>query len=163
MYFRRAFMEKINTESLISSLFILGFDQVDPVLFTYTLGKLSLDDKEKQFYFEEQEPSIVFKKYVDYEEVVCKLKDGLTLDSMASYNDEVFYPLRKMLNSNKSLIEYLSQLDFNEIVSRKAESYGVKSVEDASPILFCEKEIYILQSSKNHKPKTLELVNKNNS
>ena len=47
-------MEKINTESLISSLFILGFDQVDSVLFTYTLGKLSLDDKEKQFYFEEQ-------------------------------------------------------------------------------------------------------------
>ena len=156
-------MEKINTESLISSLFILGFDKVDPVLFTYTLGKLSLDDKEKKFYFEEQEPSIGFKKYVDYDGVVCKLKDGLTLDSMVSYNDKVFYPLRKMLNSNKSLIEYLSQLDFSEIVSRKAESYGVKSVEDASLILFCEKEICILQSSKNHKPKTLELVYKNNS
>ena len=156
-------MEKINTESLISSLFILGFNQVDPVLFTYTLGKLSLDDKEKQFSFEEQESSIVFKKYVDCDGVVCKLKDGVTLDTMGTYNDEVFYPLKKMLNSNKRLIEYLSQLDFSEIVSKKAETYRVKNVEDASPILFCEKEICILKSAQNNKPKTLELVHINNS
>ena len=140
-------MEKINTESLISSLFILGFDRVDSVLFTYTLGKLSLDDKEQQFCFEEHEPSIVFKNYVDYDGNVYKLKDGVTLDTMATYNDEVFYPLRKMLNSNKKLIEYLSQLNFVEIVSRKAKSYGIKSIEDALPILFSEKEICILKSA----------------
>ena len=43
---------------------------------------------------------------------------------MASYNDEKFYPLRKMLNTNKKLIEYLSGLDFSGIVLKKAESYS---------------------------------------
>ena len=42
-------MEKISMEILVSALFNLGFDIVDPVLFTYTLGKLSLEDKQQQF------------------------------------------------------------------------------------------------------------------
>ncbi len=35
-------MEKINTEILVSSLFTIGFDKVDALLYTYTLGQLSL-------------------------------------------------------------------------------------------------------------------------
>ena len=58
-------MEKISTEILVSALFNLGFDIVDPVLFTYTLGKISLEDKNQQFSFAEKTPSIGFNKYVD--------------------------------------------------------------------------------------------------
>ena len=36
-------MEKINTEILVSSLFKLGFDKVDSILFTYTLAKITID------------------------------------------------------------------------------------------------------------------------
>ena len=48
---------------------------------------------------------------------------------MASYNNEKFYPLRKMLNANKKLIEYLSGLDFSGIVLKKAESYGIQNIK----------------------------------
>ena len=37
-------MEKINTEILVSSLFTIGFDKVDSLLYTYTLGQLSIDN-----------------------------------------------------------------------------------------------------------------------
>ena len=39
-------MEVINTETLVSSLFAVGFDKVDSILFTHTLGKLSIDTDE---------------------------------------------------------------------------------------------------------------------
>lgn len=101
------YMEKINTEILVSSLFSIGFDKVDAALFTYTLRQSSIDNKQLQlFEFEDSEIHQIFNKYVDYDGIVFKLKDGITLDTMASYNDEKFYPLRKMLNTNKKLIEY---------------------------------------------------------
>lgn len=42
------YMEKINSEILISTLFLIGFDRVDSLLFKYTLGKLSVDNIEKK-------------------------------------------------------------------------------------------------------------------
>ena len=71
--------------------------------------------------------------------------DGITLDTMVSYNNETFYPLRKMLNTNKKLIEYLSQLDFSEIVLKKAEAYGIQSASNIESSLFSEKEKDILR------------------
>ena len=110
-------MEKINTEILVSSLFAIGFDKVDALLYTYTLGQLSIDNQQLQlFEFEDEETHQIFNKYVDYDGIIFKLKDGITLDTMASYNDEKFYPLRKMLNTNSRLIEYLSGLDFRKII-----------------------------------------------
>ena len=38
------YMEKINSEILISTLFLIGFDRVDSLLFKYALGKLSIDN-----------------------------------------------------------------------------------------------------------------------
>lgn len=43
-------MEKINSEILISTLFLIGFDRVDSLLFKYVLGKLSIDNIKKRFY-----------------------------------------------------------------------------------------------------------------
>lgn len=139
-------MEKINTEILVSSLFSIGFDKVDAALFTYTLRQLSIDNKQLQlFEFEDSETHPIFNKYVDYDGIVFKLKDGITLDTMASYNDEKFYPLRKMLNTNKKLIEYLSGLDFSGIVLKKAESYGIQNIEQIDESRFSNKELGILQ------------------
>ena len=139
-------MEKINTEILVSSLFTIGFDKVDAVFFTYTLGQLSIDNQQLQlFEFEDSEIHQMFNKYVDYDGIVFKLKDGITLDTMVSYNNETFYPLRKMLNTNKKLIEHLSQLDFSEIVLKKAEAYGIQSAGNIEPSLFSEKEKDILR------------------
>ena len=54
-------MEKINTEILVSSLFEMGFDQVDALLFTCILGQLSIDNQElKTFEFKEREYSQIF-------------------------------------------------------------------------------------------------------
>lgn len=64
---------------------------------------------------------------------------------MASYNDEKFYPLRKMLNTNKKLIEYLSGLDFSGIVLKKVESYGIQNIEQIDESRFSNKELGILQ------------------
>lgn len=139
-------MEKINTEILVSSLFIIGFDKVDTALFTYTLGQLSIDNKQLQlFEFEDSETQQLFNKYVDYDGIVFKLKDGITLDTMASYNVGKYYPLRKMLNTSKKLIEYLSQLDFSGIVLKKAESYGIQNIEKIDESRFSNKEIDILK------------------
>ena len=136
-------MEKINTEILVSSLFAIGFDKVDALLYTYTLGQLSIDNQQLQlFEFEDEETHQIFNKYVDYDGIIFKLKDGITLDTMTSYNDEKFYPLRKMLNTNSRLIEYLSGLDFRKIIIKKIEALGVDRL-DSFDLLFSnhEKEI----------------------
>ena len=139
-------MEKINAEILVSSLFTIGFDKVEAVLLAYTLGQLSIDNQQLQlFEFEDSEIHKIFNKYVDYDGIVFKLKDGITLDTMVTYNNETFYPLRKMLNTNKKLIEYLSQLDFSEIVLKKAEAYGIQSAGNIESSLFSEKEKDILR------------------
>ena len=154
-------MEKISTEILVSTLFNLGFDSVDPVLFTYTLGKLSLMDKERQFVFEEREPGIGFKEYVDCSGISMKIKDGYTLDTNVSPNDKMVIPVRKTLFGSRTLLEYLSNFDFSEIIEKKARAYGVQSVESANPNLFCEKEIKMLQAlreNQNGKQKKLELA-----
>lgn len=139
-------MEKINTEVLVSSLFNIGFDKVENVLFTYTLGQLSIDNQQLQlFEFEDSETHQLFNKYVDYDGIVFKLKDEITLDTMVSYNNEKFYPLKKMLNTNKKLIEYLSQLDFSEIVLKKAKLYGMQNIEQIDKYRFSNKELEIFQ------------------
>lgn len=139
-------MEKINTEVLVSSLFNIGFDKVDNVLFTYILGQLSIDNQQLQlFEFEDSETHQLFNKYVDYDGIVFKLKDEITLDTMVSYNNEKFYPLKKMLNTNKKLIEYLSQLDFSEIVLKKAKLYGMQNIEQIDKYRFSNKELEIFQ------------------
>lgn len=138
-------MEKINTEVLVSSLFNLGFDKVDAALFTYTLGKLAIDNRKMQlFEFSDSETHQIFNKYVDYDGIVFRFKDGIDLETMASYNGEKFYPLKMLLNSSKKLIKYLSQLDFSEIVLKKVENYGIHSLEQIDENIFSQKELEIL-------------------
>lgn len=119
-------MKTINTEALVGSLFIIGFDQVDPILYTYTLGELSIDNqKPERFQFEDKELSSTFNKYVDSSDSVFKLKEGYTLDTDVSPTKKYNYTLRKLFDKNTDLTEYLKSLDFSEIVAKKIELLGI--------------------------------------
>lgn len=113
-------MKKFNTEDLISSLLALGFEQVDSLLYTYTLGKISLEQRTKQeFDFEEQELTQHFKEIVCLENGAYRLRDGLTLSSNISPLTEKNYSIQKYLTmKNYSFFEYLSSFDFSEIILR---------------------------------------------
>ena len=137
-------MEKINTEILVSSLFIIGFDKIDSLLFTYTLGQLSIDNHKLQlFEFEDSQTSQKFNENVDYDGVVFKLKDGITLKTNVSHVSDYKWPLEKALHSNRKLIEYLSNLDFKKIIYRKVETLGVDKINRFS-LLFSAKEKEII-------------------
>ena len=122
-------MEKINTETLVSSLFVIGFDKVDALLYTYTLGQLSLDNQKLQlFKFEDSSMSQEFNDYVDYDGITFKLKEGLTLKTNISPLENYDIPLEKALHTNEKLIEYLSKLDFRKIIIKKIETLGVDKI-----------------------------------
>lgn len=139
-------MEKINTEIFVSSLFAIGFDKVDAILYGYTLGKLSLDQRtSKLIEFEDEDTSEIFKKYIDFDGIVFKLKEGYTLDTDISLIEGRFWPLKRSLHRNKLLIEYLNNMDFSDIVLKKAIIYSVKDIDQIDESKFSQKEIDILQ------------------
>ena len=139
-------MEKISFEMLISTLLNLGFDKVDPILFTYMLGKLSIEDKNHQFVYKQQNPSIGFNKFVDCSGSVIKIKDGYTLDTNVSLNNTMSISFRKTLFSNEKLLSYLESFDFSEIVLKKADTYGIYNPDDDSSEFFSDREIDMLKT-----------------
>lgn len=154
-------MINVNTEMLVSSLFILGFDSVDSILFTYTLGKLSLDNQKlKQFKIKDDLTTNTFNKYIEYNGIAFKLKDGYNLDTNTSPIEGYHFPLKYALQTNKKLLEYLESIDFKEIVSRKISTIGYEKLERFD-YLFSNKEKQIMfemseiQSIKNTKVKTI--------
>ena len=137
-------MEKINTEILVSALFAIGFNKVDSILYTYTLAQLSLDNQNlKLFEFKDEKLSQIFSKYVDYDGVSFVLKTGINIDTMVSYNEKKYYPLKQMLKINRKLVEYLSNLDFRKIILKKIEALSIDRVEDLE-LLFSDKEKEII-------------------
>ena len=137
-------MEVINTEILISSLFSVGFDKVDSLLFTFTLAKISLDNHKKElFQFKDRELGTLFNTYVQCNHAVFRLKPGYTLATKIRVNDYLA-SLGMLLNSNRLLVDYLNRLDFSEIIIKKASFLGIKSIEDINYNLFSYKEIEIL-------------------
>ena len=68
-------MEKINKEIIISSLFLMGFDKVDALLYMYVLDDLlRYIDVIKKFEYDLTEPTSTFNKYVDFDGMVYSLK-----------------------------------------------------------------------------------------
>lgn len=138
-------MEIINTETVVTSLFSAGFDKVDPVLFTLTLGKISLDDMDNNFVFGREETSYAFNKYVDCNNGIFRLRGIYKLDTNISEDVGYSKPLKRALNINDNLVNYLNRLDFSEIIIRKAEIYRIMSLNDSNIEFFSEKEINILK------------------
>lgn len=140
-------METINTEAMVTSLFRNGFDRVDPLLFSFTLAALKMDDEaRRKFSYKDKPLSEWFGKSVELDNGTLKLKDGYTLDSEVMNVSGISIPLSSMLQTNKKLTEYLGNLDFTEIVSKKVSSLGERSTEE-NPLLFSEKEKEMLKGS----------------
>lgn len=133
-------MEKINTEILISSLFVIGFDKVDATLYTYILGSLSIENGNvKLFEFAEEEPTKIFNEYIDYDGIVFSLKKGISLETNVSPVKTQYWPLEKALHTNRRLIEYLSNMNFKEIVIKKIKDIGFERIENLN-FMFSNKE-----------------------
>lgn len=144
-------MENINTEAIISSLFVLGFDKVDSILYTYLLGKLTIDNQKLNiFYFKEESFSELFTRYVDYNNSVFKIKDGYTLDTDISPIKKYNYTLRSLFSRNPKLIDYLSNIDLSEIIVKKLKSYNLTKQDNLEQV-FSTKEIDFI--------KKLDMVN----
>lgn len=114
-------MEKICSENIISSLFIVGFDKVDSLLFTLLLGYLSQNkDFKEMFEYDDREFSKEFKKYIVNDASSYRLKDGYTLDTTIKLEDvNVYVPLEKALRQNKKLTLYLENMDFTDVIEKK--------------------------------------------
>ena len=134
-------MEIINTESLVSSLFYIGFNKVDPLLFTYVLANLDRDN----FEFQDQQNTQTFDAFVTTDGLVFHPVYDISLDTEIELASEFKLPLRKLLHSNKKLIEFLNNLDFKPLVLKKAQEYNVETIKDADPNLFSRKEIELLK------------------
>lgn len=137
-------MKIINTEALVSSLFVIGFDRIDSILYTYTLGALTIDNqKTNMFQFENKELSSTFNKYVDSSSWGFKLKEGYTLDTNISTIKDYNWTLRDLFNKNKDLIEYLRNFDFSKIITKKVELCGIENVSQLDT-RFSNKEIELI-------------------
>ena len=141
-------MEKINSEILISTLFLTGFDRVDSLLFKYTLGKLSIDNIEKKdFIFEDDGLSETFNQYFDFNGSFYSLKNNCSLDTNVQLvpSSSKILPLRKVINTNEKLLEYFSSIDFTAIISKKVSDIGYDNLEKFD-YLFSEKERQIISN-----------------
>ena len=137
-------MKIINTEALVSSLFVIGFDKIDSILYTCTLGALAIDNQKlNMFQFENRELSSTFNKYVDSSSWGFKLKKGYTLDTNISTVKDYNWTLRNLFNKNKDLIEYLRNLDFSKIITKKMELYGIENESQLDP-RFSNKEMELI-------------------
>lgn len=138
-------MKKINTKTIISSLFYLGFDKVDSILFTYVLGNLSLKKEGKYFIFKEDEIALLWlKKYFSYNDGIYQLRDGYLIDTDPNTNRKIILPSGKILADENDFLDSLSQLDFSEIVLKK-----VNDLNNPNDILlqkyFSSKEMEIIK------------------
>lgn len=139
-------MERINTEILVSSLVNIGFDVIDPIIYTYSLACLEMAEEKQKFEFVDQELSPSFKKYIEYDGFVFRIKEGYTVDTNVSEIDDYEITLAQRLKPNKHVIESLNKIDYKGIVSKKKEAYNVDSSDEIDPNIFSKKEIEMLKT-----------------
>ena len=139
-------MEKINTESILSALYILGFEKVDPVLFTLVLGRVSIDNsKNRLFKFKDEKISDGFEELLEIDGNAIGLAWGGDMDFNISHFEGSYIPLREALHPSTTLVEYLKTVDFEEILLTKMQLYGYNSISEIDKNNFSKKEIKILK------------------
>lgn len=142
-------MEKINSENIISALFLLGFDKVDVLLYMCVLAKLTLDNQiEERFTLEDEDFSFLFCQNIEFNGKVLKIKGNEGLDTTVMVIDGKPYSLRRMLKRNEKLMEQMRQLDFEEIIRRKINIMGEDKVYIYREF-FSSKEIDIINKTSN--------------
>lgn len=140
-------MEKINSENIISAIFLLGFDKVDALLYMCVLAKLTLDTQiEERFTLEDEAFSSLFCQNIEFNGKVLEIKGNEGLDTTVMVIDGKPYSLRRMLKCNKKLMEKIKKLDFEEIVRRKINIIGEDKVYIYREF-FSSKEIDIINKT----------------
>ena len=114
-------MEKINNESIISTLFILGFDRVDTILYSNILNEII---RNKNFKMVCTEETNIFKKFIDYNGIRYKIKDDYNINSEVINMNGKKYTLKEILPVNKELEKFLKTLNYEEIIKRKISILG---------------------------------------
>ncbi len=151
----------VKTESIISSLFLLGFDKVDPYLVAMLSGAIYTQKRDVSFYAVEikgekhscilkeahsDELSPVFNKYFEFNGTYS-IKDGYTLDSKIKIN--LFYgeySLRDYLNStnNIALAAYITNyIDLESIMDKKVKAIGFDKIKGVSHLFSNKEKEYI--------------------
>ena len=129
-------MYNISTEDIVKSLFAMGFEKVDTVLFGLVIATTKFE--ENGFKFSDLPFTQIFLKYMNYDGVIFTFKEGVTLDTEITISKNYSWTLRRLFNHNR-LINYLSTLDFKDIVLRKIEYLGEETLGEFD-YLFSEKE-----------------------
>lgn len=129
-------MYNISTEDIVKSLFAMGFEKVDTVLFGLVIATTKFE--ENGFKFSDLPFTQIFLKYMNYDGVIFTFKEGVTLDTEITISKNHSWTLRRLFNHNR-LINYLSTLDFKDIVLRKIEYLGEETLGEFD-YLFSEKE-----------------------
>ena len=145
-------MEWIGTEEIITALLIIGFDKIDPLLFTYTLANVPTNSSDHSFKIIDKELSQAFKKYVDNDRFLYKLKEGIKLETeVLKLKDGGSIKVIDCLEKNKELINFLYMFDFSEVVKKKACIFGFQNESDDSISILSKKEKEIFTSLNNDK------------
>ena len=129
-------MYNISTEDIVKSLFAMGFEKVDTVLFGLVLATTKFE--ENGFKFSDLPFTQIFLKYMNYDGVIFTFKEGVTLDTEITISKNHSWTIRRLFIHN-TLINYLSTLDFKDIVLRKIKYLGEEKLEEFD-YLFSEKE-----------------------
>lgn len=139
-------MEKITDEVIVSSLFMCGYDAVDPYLYFYVLNKI-FNNAEYHNLFEytnESAKNIYFSNIVECKNGVFKIKDKSEITGLPisfNKNEEYNNPVDFLPRSN-ALIQLILNLNVREIVRSKLAYYGTSSYyEYDSCFSSMEKEI----------------------
>ena len=129
-------MYNISTEDIVKSLFAMGFEKVDTVLFGLVIATTKFE--ENGFKFSDLPFTQIFLKYMNYDGVIFTFKEGVTLDTEITISKNHSWTIRRLFIHN-TLINYLSTLDFKDIVLRKIKYLGEEKLEEFH-YLFSEKE-----------------------
>lgn len=68
------------------------------------------------------------------------------MDTNISPNDSIPITIGQSLFGNKFLFDYLSTLDFTDIILKKAEDYGIRDIDDINNGFFSMKEIELINN-----------------
>ena len=151
---------RVNTESLISALFLLGYEKVDAVLYMLVLGaikttdnKLKITDLELDFSIDDSLSNVLSNCIKPCTAVIIELKEGYDLNTDVSsfnYLKEGTITLYDYINNsnNNSLATYIDNyINMEEIIRKKMSILGDKGIPSNAK-LYSEKEKEIINNQK---------------
>ena len=144
-------MKTFTNEEYIVTMFELGFERIDSLLYVFTLGELYADKEiGSDIEIVSGQPNQAFRFYIEYNNGTYSLKEERTIDTNISPVEGAYIPLISMLKRNEKLKLYLNRIDFKKVVEKKIRKLEQAGYSDYTKFL-CPKEEAIRQSILNEK------------